>query len=728
MTEMTEVSNANPEPVSASSVDETRGEPIEVVHCITGRLRLRCSGLGHPDRAERVARHLVRLPGLGPVRVSARSQSIVVGHDETWTPAEITATVERLWSERRGIAIGEAGDREDQSTTSGPSPGLELTASASSLALSVATDGLAPVKVGLLALGGRSILSRTTRSVVGERRLTVDALDTAAIGLLVAQGLYPYAAFITTMVTAAEVIRTATQERSRQAIAEVMGDLGSTAWVERDGDVVEIDADDVRVGEVVLVSTGDRVPVDGVVVEGKIVVDEQALTGESVPVERDVDAEVFATTAVAEGQARIVAEGVGRDTRVAQVVDLIAQAPAHDTRVQNYAERWANRLVPFSFIAGGAALVTGGVTAAATVLVIDYGAAFRVSAPTTIMSSMTRAASSGILIKGGRHLEQLAEIDALVVDKTGTLTRGCPGIATTLPFNGATPDDVLTMAAAAEQRLNHPVAEAVVTAAGEAGLALPDREEWDYTVGQGVEALIDGHVVVVGSHRFLRSHGIATPDSWLAELAAIEGAAMSPLCVAVNGEHYGAMGLADPVRTESAQVIAALRERGIDRIAMVTGDRQAVADRVAERVGIDTVVAEAFPETKLDVVADLQADGFTVGVVGDGINDSPALAHADVGIAVNGGTATAQESADVVLLRGDLQKLPEAIDIARNGIDLVKQNWQLIRLPNSVGLGLALFGRIGPTGASLISDGAAIAAGLNSLRPLAGAGRRAEHR
>ncbi|MEL7156037.1 MAG: heavy metal translocating P-type ATPase [Actinomycetota bacterium] len=690
-----------------------------IAHQSPGRLRLQLDDIKQePERAQAALRHLCRRPGLGPGRISTATGSVVLRHDENWSPTMVVDEFDELWAGpwRSPAPSDDDGGGDGR-------PGLELAASAGSLVLSVATDALVPLKLGLLAVGGRSILRRTATSVVGQRRLTVDALDTAAVGLLAAQGLFPYAAFITTMVTTAEVIRSATQERSRRAIAEVMGDLGAMAWVEREGAVVEVDADDVSVGEIIVVSAGDRVPVDGVVVEGKIVVDQHALTGESVPVERDAGDEVFATTAVADGRARIVAEGVGRDTRVAQVVDLIATAPTHDTRVQNYAERWANRLVPFSFVASGAALVTGGVTAAATVLVIDYGAAFRVAAPTTIMSSMTRAASAGILIKGGRHLEQLAEIDALVVDKTGTLTRGCPGIATTLPFNGATPDQVLTMAAAAEHRLNHPVADALVAAASDAGLELPERQDWEYTVGQGVEAIIDGQSVLVGSHRFLHSRGIPTPDSWRNELVGIERRAMSPLCVAINGEHYGAMALADPIRPESAEVIAGLRRRGIGHIAMVTGDRRAVADEVARQVGIDTVVAEAFPEAKLEVVADLQARGFTVGVVGDGINDAPALANADVGIAVNGGTATAQESADVVLLQGDLQKLPEAIDIARNGIDLVRQNWQLIRLPNSVGLGLALLGRIGPAGASLISDGAAIAAGLNSLRPLAGVQR-----
>ena len=360
---------------------------------------------------------------------------------------------------------------------------------------------------------------------------------------------------------------------------------------------------------------------------------------------------------------------------------------------------------------------------AITLLVIDYAAGFKVAAPTTIMTTMTQAARRGIFIRGGRHVEQLAVVDALVFDKTGTLTRGCPDVVDLVAIDGRyDADGILALAAAAEQQLTHPVAEAIVKTAMAKQLTIAERTSFDYQIGQGVTAQIEGLTVLVGSRRFLTQHGVPINNEAERLLCQIEAQAASPLCVAVDGLLAGLLGLADPIRPESADVVSALRARGIERVVMLTGDRAPVAAAVAGELGIEHYVAEAFPADKLAAVQALQDEGYTVAVIGDGINDSPALAQADVGIAVNGSTALAQETADVVILQGDLDKLIDAIDIAREGMALVRQNWEIVRVPNTIGLGLAFTGAIGPLGASLISDGAALVAGANSLRPLANKG------
>jgi Cu2+-exporting ATPase len=370
--------------------------------------------------------------------------------------------------------------------------------------------------------------------------------------------------------------------------------------------------------------------------------------------------------------------------------------------------------------------MTGNMNRAASLLIIDYGTGIRVAAPTTILASMTKAARSGILIKGGRHIEQLAEVDALVFDKTGTLTTGAPQIADIIPYGkDVTSDEVLALAAAAEQRLNHPVAQAVVRAAEERGLFIPERATSDYQIGLGVEAAIDGMTVLVGNCRFLTNKCVKISRQAQRLLWHFERQSISPICVAVDDELKGLIGLSDPIRTESAAVIQALRDKKVRQIVMLTGDRPAVAKRVADALGIQNYIAEVFPKGKVEVVKDLQQEGYKVGVVGDGINDSPALAQADVGIAVNSGTDVAQETAHVVLLKGNLWKIPAAIDIARESTSLIRQNWQLIAIPNTAALGLSFIGVLGPVGATLISNGSTILAAANALRPIMNGSKRA---
>ena len=596
----------------------------------------------------------------------------------------------------------------------------EVALAGSALALTlVGGPVVAPVAYALLAASSWSIFRKARQTLFEEHRLTVDTLDATAITLLAVTGVVWQAALLNILLSGAEWIRSSTQERTRKALSDVLDYMSDLAWVERDGQIISIPAKDVAIGETIFVFPGERIPVDGVVIGGKALVDQHALTGESMPVEKTIHDTVFAATVVGEGELQVRATRVGDDTQVAQIVHLVQNAPVFDTRAQDYAERWANRLVPYSFLGAGIMAVMGNFTQAITLLVIDYAAGFRVSAPTAIMSTITKAARHGILIRGGRHVEQLAEVDALVFDKTGTLTIGCPDVVGAVSLSPDYDlDQIMALAAAAESYLTHPVAEAIVKAASDRGLVIPQRADFDYQIGQGVIAHVGDAEVMVGSRRFLEAQGIGFDSNAQESLDQIEARAASPLCVAVDGVLVGLLGLADPIRPEAARVIQALRLNGIKEIVMLTGDRAPVADAVAKQLGIERYVAEVFPGDKLAAVKQLQEQGYTVAVVGDGINDSPALAQADVGIAVNGGTAVAQETADVVILQGDLQKLVDAIDIAREGVGLIRQNWQIIRVPNTIGLGLAFVGLLNPVGASLISDGAALAAGANSLRPL----------
>jgi Cu2+-exporting ATPase len=458
--------------------------------------------------------------------------------------------------------------------------------------------------------------------------------------------------------------------------------------------------------------------VDGIVVGGFGLVEQKILTGESMPVEKSPGAKVYAGTVVSEGKVYVRATGVGRQTTAAKIVQLVRHAPVRETRIQNYAEAFADRVVPWSFLAAGGAFLTGGgAESAAALLIIDYGTGIRMAAPTTVLASITKAARQGILIKGGGALERLADVDAVVFDKTGTLTLGRPEVVDIIPHGSAGVEEVLTLAAAAEQRFTHPVARAIVRAARVRGLAIPERERSSYAIGLGVEAVVGRRTIHAGCERFMTAKGVdlrRTEDA----LARLDGASVSPVFIAADRELIGLLVYADPIGQEAPAVVRALRARGIREVAMLTGDRPAVARRVARSLGIDRHLAEVLPAEKLAFIKSLQDAGRTVAMVGDGVNDSAALAQADVGIAVRGGVDIARETAHVVLVEGNLRKIPRVVDIARESMGLIRQNWDVVYYSNTLALTLALTGFIGPVGATLISNGSGMAAGLNALRPL----------
>lgn len=691
----------------------------QLAHAIRGRARLESAEFGNDDLARAVQSFLERQAGIRRVRFNLRANSVIVNYDPvTWDAQSLTLLVRAYNPQPDELALISA------ESTAPPQhlirqPQREVAFASSALVLSLIGGPFAPLAVGLLWFSTRSIFERAYHTLLHERQLTVEALDAAAISVLTLQGMFWQVALLNLMLSSAELIRARTQEQARRELTDVLDFMTDTAWIERDNQIISVPASELQPNMFVYVFPGERIPADGIVTRGKALVDQHMLTGESMPIIKEIGDDVYAATVVREGELQLRVIRSGAETQAARIVQLIESAPIFDTRMQDYAQRWANRLVPYSFMGAGILALTGNFPQAAALLVIDYAAGFKVSAPTAIMSAMTKAARHGIFIRGGRHLEQLAEIDAIVFDKTGTLTIGTPEVVQIAVLRADWSEDaVLTFAASAEQCLTHPVALAVTNTALNRGLPVLARDTFDYQLGQGVAAEVDGHTVLVGSRRFLALTGIDFDKRADYALHQIEARAASPLCIAIDGDLVGLLGLADPIRTEATSVIRALRQRNIGKIVMLTGDRTPVAHAVASDLGIDDYVAEVFPADKLAAVKRLQEQGYAVAVIGDGINDSPALAQADVGIAVNGGTALAQESADVVFLQGDLHKLIEAIDISREGIALVRQNWDIVRIPNTIGLGLAFTGFIGPLGASILSDGAALVAGSNALRPL----------
>ena len=691
-----------------------------ILHQTTGRVRLFIPALEQwPDLAPGLVGAIRRHTGIQETAFNLRCRSVTILYDPSlWSAEQLCRTVQSVPLDARAPSeapIGPPSTALDQ--TSGP----ELWLSSAGLALFILAEPVATVALPVLLLFSALPMLQRARHAVAQSDLNVDVLDASAASLLAAHGNLPMAQFMVWLINIADYIRDATMMQSKKAIEQMLAFRESEAWVMRNGVTTRMLVSDVHLGDTVIVYPGERIPVDGTVSTGHGLVDQATLTGESVPVEKRSGDPVFASTVVRDGKLSITAERIGDETEAARIVRLVESAPARETKIQNYAVKWANGLVPYSFLGAGIAggLLGGGLPAAAAVLIVDYGTGIRIAAPTTVLSSMTKAVRHGIFIKGGRHLETLAEVDAIVFDKTGTLTTGELEIGAIFPY-GTSSDEVLMWAAAAEQRFNHPVARAIVRAAEGRQLAIPDRTDSDYTIALGVDAWVNEHKVLVGNRRFMEQHRIDLTADAEDDFQDIHRQALSPLCVALDGRLIGLLSYADPIRPETQAVIQEIRSRGISKVVMLSGDHQAVAHRIAAEAGISECIAEVFPGQKAEVVQRLQREGYKVAVVGDGINDSPALAHADVGIAVEGGTDVARETAHVMLLHGGLWKIPVAIDISREAVALIKQNWRIIAVPNSVALAVAAMGLLGPIGATILSNGSAIIATLNGLRPLLG--------
>ena len=400
------------------------------------------------------------------------------------------------------------------------------------------------------------------------------------------------------------------------------------------------------------------------------------------------------------------------------MLDSIASAPLHETRVQNYAALVADKMVVPIFVASTICFaMTRNLIRLMSMLIFDFSTSIRIAAPTAVLASMHRAGRRGILIKSGSALEKLASVDAIVFDKTGTLTFGEPKVIEVITFNGHNEDDLILLTASVEARLHHPASRAIVKYALHKGLTIPDRTTSSFIRGMGVKAEVNGTQLIVGSKRMMESEGVNTSCAAGAETRLSKSGA-SIAYVTINGQLSGLIVYRDQIRMETAAVIAHLKRLGMKRLVMSTGDNEAAAQRIAQSCGIKEVMARSFPEHKAELVKKLKGEGYTVAVIGDGINDSPALAHADVAISLHGGTEAARQSANVVLTDDDLKRLPEAIKIARSAMQLVRQNLSLAVVPNASGLALAAFGLVGPAQATLLNNGSAIACALNSLRPL----------
>ncbi len=540
------------------------------------------------------------------------------------------------------------------------------------------------------------------------------------------------AAVIVTLILMGRLLEARATGQTSAAIEKLLGLQATTARVERDGETTEVPIEAVRVGDRVVVRPGEKIPVDGIVVEGASAVDESMITGEPLPVDKHAGDAVVGGTINRTGSFLVQVTRIGQDTTLQQIVLLVRQAQGRKAPIQRLADRVAGIFVPAVLLIALATFVvwfdvgpeprlTHALLTFVSVLIIACPCALGLATPTAIMVATGKAASNGILIKGGDAVERIREIDLVVLDKTGTLTEGTPRLTDVRPLDGWTEGDLLALAASAEARSEHPVGEAVVAAARARGVRLSNVEAFTSRTGLGIEARVDGHDVLIGNAAFLRERALA-PAAWQRATAPLAAEGKAAVLVAIDGVPAGALAVADAVRPTSRAAVAALQALGME-VAMVTGDAEATARAVAREVGINHVEAGVLPGDKAEVVRRFQQQGRVVAMVGDGINDAPALAQADVGVAIGTGTDVAIEASDVTLMRDDLGAVADAFRLSRRTLRTIKQNLFFAFVYNVVGIPIAagvLYPFLGLLLSPIIASGAmalsSVSVVTNSLR------------
>ena len=543
---------------------------------------------------------------------------------------------------------------------------------------------------------------------------------------------YDVSAVVITLVVLGRWLESRARGRTSEAIRRLVSLAPRTARVLRDGREVDVPTVEVAVGDRVRIRPGERVPVDGEVVDGTSTVDESMLTGESVPVAKGPGAHVFGGTVNGTGSFVFRAARVGADTMLARIVRLVADAQGSRAPIQRMADRVAAVLVPavlvvaaLTFLAwwlvGPPPSALYALTAAVAVLVIACPCAMGLATPTAIMVGTGRGAEHGVLVRSAAALELLHRVDTLVFDKTGTLTVGRPVVTDVVAVAPGREDDVLALAAAAEQGSEHPIGGAIVTSAKERGLGLPPVSAFQTIPGQGIDAMAPDGRVLLGNRAMMDARGVDVP-ALDARARALAAQGKTVVYVALAGEAQGLVAVADVLKPEAAGAVAALRARGL-AVLMLTGDNRVTADAIARQAGVDRVLAEVLPEDKARVVKEIQAEGRRVAMVGDGINDAPALAQADVGIAMGSGTDVAMEAADVTLMRGDLRGVVTALELSRATIRIVKENlvwafgYNAVLIPVAAGLLYPLWGiLLSPILAGAAMAFSSVSVVTNSLR------------
>jgi heavy metal translocating P-type ATPase len=564
-------------------------------------------------------------------------------------------------------------------------------------------------------IGGFPIYKEAWENLL-RRRMTMELSMTIALLSALAIGQFFTAIVIAFFVLFAELLEGYTVGGGRRAIEKLINALPRHVTVRRNGQESELKAEELLAGEVIVIRPGERIPVDGTVTKGSSYVDQSSITGESLPIEKTEQSKIFAGTINKNGVLEVSVERVGRDTTFGKIIQVVEQAEKSKAPVQRIADRLAAGLVYFAL---GAAIltfiVTRNLTATIAVIIVAGACGVAAGTPLAILAGIGSAARRGIIVKGGLYLERLADIDTIVLDKTGTLTSGVPEVTGIQVANGAIENEVLQNAAIAEQHSEHPIGEAIIRKARTAKLSLREYSDLRYIPGKGLRCLDAGSKIVVGTRTLLEENGIRLDTNGHGSFLNATKPGETLVYVGRNTTVLGALSIADQLRSEAIQAVDDLKRQGY-RTLLLSGDSSEVAAAIGAQLGVHEAIGNLLPEQKLEKVRELLRQGRKVAMVGDGVNDAPALAEATVGIAMGGGTDVALETADVTLMTSDLSRLTEAFGIAKRCYRVIMFNfWGTIAV-DTLGIGLAFFGLLAPIIAALIHVGSELAFILNSAR------------
>ncbi len=566
--------------------------------------------------------------------------------------------------------------------------------------------------IGLAAtmIGGYPIFKEAFENIV-ERRMTMELSMTIALVSALAIGEFFTALVITAFVLGAEILEGLTVGRGRRAIQGMLDFLPQVASVLRNGQIVEVPTQTIDPGEVVVIRPGSRIPVDGQVVQGHSFVEEAAITGEPMPSEKTVGKEVFAGTINQAGSLQVRADRLGKETTFGKIIEAVEKAEHSRAPIQKMADRLAGYLVYFALAAAVLTfLITHNIRSTISVVIVAGACGIAAGTPLAILGAIGRAARHGSIIKGGIYLEALGQLQSVFLDKTGTLTFGLPSVTEVRAAPGTGESTLLEVAAGAESTSEHPLGRSIVQLAVERGVSLSHPEHFEYRIGRGVVARLAGEETIVGNRQLLEELAIALP-----QCAPVSDG--TEIFVARGGRYLGSIVVADQLRPSAASAIQALQAMNID-VVLLTGDAAPNARAVAGQLGIREVHAELLPEQKTHLIAEQVRTGRVVAMLGDGINDAPALAEATVGVAMGAGTDVARESADVVLIGNDLEKFVQTVRVARNCRRIILQNFYGTLIVDTIGIGLAAAGYLNPLLAAFIHVASELTFILNSTRLL----------
>jgi Cd2+/Zn2+-exporting ATPase len=677
------------------------------------------------DCALNIERSIRHISGVLEADVNYVTGTAVIRYDSyRVTPDKIRRAVERP-----GYSVGDSRIAGASSWLSRNR--LRLTAGASGVCLASAwvlrwldpgsysgpASPAAALALAAVAIGGLAIFLNAIRTLAS-LDANVNVLVSAAAAAAIVIGDFVEAGTVVFILVLGEMLEDFAVRKTGRSISALVKITPKTATLRRDGRELEVPADSVQVGDTVIVKPGERVPVDGLVTAGRGTLDESSVTGEPMPVEVGPGSSVYSGTVSSTGYLELKATKLSADSTVARIRRLVEEAQTEKAPVQRTMDRMARYFVPAVFLAAAGVFgVTGVPERAITVLIVACPCALVLGTPTAVVAALGRAARRGILIKGGGYLELMGKVNAVLFDKTGTVTMGAPRVVEIRPVDGHSEEELLAASASVEKTSLHPLGIAVVEEAERRGLHLEPADKAAVEEGGGVKARLGERVVYVGSAGYMESVGVTVPDRVKADLEGHEARERSTVFVSHDGVLCGLIRLWDPPREGVADAVAGLRRFGVKRIAMVTGDNRFSAARAAEMVGITEVHSEMLPHEKLEKVKDLKSEGYRVAVVGDGINDAPALASAHVGVAMGAkGTDVALETADVALMSDDLGRVPEAIGLGKRALRIIAQNAIFALGFNLAMVGLAAWGILDMIGGALAHQVSSLGVILNSMR------------